>query len=166
MIELVLFRWTRAGIDAERDNALRFPVPGVHTLLWPSARRPASLFPTAGAEMARHLASIYATEKDRVNCPFYLKIGACRHGDRCSRLHTRPAISQTILVSNMYQNPVLTQVGGVGRGTPRRPRFPNRREPLGLPTHSITPRSASLPAAYRRGRFAYAHRPPEEAGRL
>jgi len=25
------------------------------------------------------------TEQDRVNCSFYLKIGACRHGDRCSR---------------------------------------------------------------------------------
>ncbi|CDY21243.1 BnaC02g28800D [Brassica napus] len=29
--------------------------------------------------MAEHLASIFGTEKDRVNCPFYLKIGACRH---------------------------------------------------------------------------------------
>ncbi|URE25594.1 splicing factor U2AF [Musa troglodytarum] len=31
--------------------------------------------------MAEHLASIFGTEKDRVNCPFYFKIGACRHGD-------------------------------------------------------------------------------------
>ncbi|KAG8057230.1 hypothetical protein GUJ93_ZPchr0002g24464 [Zizania palustris] len=41
--------------------------------------------------MAEHLASIFGTEKDRVNCPFYFKIGACRHGDRCSRLHNRPS---------------------------------------------------------------------------
>lgn len=34
-----------------------------------------------------------------------LQIGACRHGDRCSRKHTRPAFSQTILISNVYQNP-------------------------------------------------------------
>ncbi|KAF5782231.1 putative transcription factor C3H family [Helianthus annuus] len=40
--------------------------------------------------MAEHLASIFGTEKDRVNCLFYFKIGACRHGDRCSRLHTKP----------------------------------------------------------------------------
>lgn len=33
--------------------------------------------------------------------------GACRHGDRCSRLHNRPTISPTILLQNMYQNPVL-----------------------------------------------------------
>lgn len=57
--------------------------------------------------MAEHLASIFGTEKDRVNCPFYFKIGACRHGDRCSRLHNKPTISQTILIPNMYQNPVL-----------------------------------------------------------
>ncbi|KAK2076277.1 hypothetical protein QBZ16_001209 [Prototheca wickerhamii] len=57
--------------------------------------------------MAEHLASIFGTEKDRVNCPFYFKIGACRHGDRCSRLHNRPTISPTLLLQNMYQNPVL-----------------------------------------------------------
>ncbi|PSC69462.1 splicing factor U2af small subunit B-like isoform A [Micractinium conductrix] len=57
--------------------------------------------------MANHLASIFGTEKDRVNCPFYFKIGACRHGDRCSRLHNRPTISPTLLLANMYQNPVL-----------------------------------------------------------
>lgn len=51
------------------------------------------------------MASIFGTEKDRVNCPFYFKIGACRHGDRCSRLHTRPTISPTLLLFNMYQRP-------------------------------------------------------------
>ena len=45
------------------------------------------------------------TEKDRVNCPFYFKIGACRHGDRCSRLHTKPSISPTLVLANMYQRP-------------------------------------------------------------
>lgn len=57
--------------------------------------------------MAQHLASIFGTEKDRVNCPFYFKIGACRHGDRCSRMHNKPTVSQTILIHNMYLNPVL-----------------------------------------------------------
>ena len=40
-----------------------------------------------------------------MNCSFYFKIGACRHGDRCSRLHNKPAFSTTILIANMYQNP-------------------------------------------------------------
>ncbi|NXS47593.1 U2AF1 factor, partial [Balaeniceps rex] len=41
----------------------------------------------------------------RVNCSFYFKIGACRHGDRCSRLHNKPTFSQTILIQNVYRNP-------------------------------------------------------------
>ncbi|KAG9071093.1 hypothetical protein KI688_008636 [Linnemannia hyalina] len=55
--------------------------------------------------MATYLASIYGTEKDKVNCSFYFKIGACRHGDRCSRKHVKPNFSQTILVPNVYHNP-------------------------------------------------------------
>lgn len=42
----------------------------------------------------------------QVNCPFYFKIGACRHGDRCSRLHHKPAFSQTLLFRNLFQHPV------------------------------------------------------------
>lgn len=61
--------------------------------------------------MAEHLASIFGTEKDRVNCPFYFKIGVCRHGDRCSRLHTRPSTSPTLLLSNMYQRPDMITPG-------------------------------------------------------
>lgn len=55
--------------------------------------------------MAEYLASIFGTEKDKVNCSFYFKIGACKHGDRCSRLHNRPTFSQTILLQNIYLNP-------------------------------------------------------------
>ena len=55
--------------------------------------------------MAEYLASIFGTEKDKVNCSFYFKIGACRHGDRCSRIHNKPTFSQTVLLSNLYINP-------------------------------------------------------------
>eukprot|EP01147_Barroeca_monosierra_P006864 gene6864-7578_t len=55
--------------------------------------------------MADYLASIFGTEKDKVNCSFYYKIGACRHGERCSRLHNKPTFSQAILLQNLYQNP-------------------------------------------------------------
>jgi hypothetical protein len=55
--------------------------------------------------MANYLASIFGTEADKVNCSFYYKIGACRHGDRCSRKHVKPSYSQTILLPNLYQNP-------------------------------------------------------------
>ncbi|KAL4159918.1 hypothetical protein PRNP1_000490 [Phytophthora ramorum] len=63
---------------------------------------------------AEHLARIHGTEEDRVNCPFYFKIGACRHGDRCSRLHNKPVFSQTILVSHMYQNPIAQVIAQNG----------------------------------------------------
>ncbi|CAN1860331.1 Splicing factor U2af small subunit A [Linum perenne] len=53
--------------------------------------------------MAEHLASIFGTEKDRVNCPFYFKIGACRH--------TKPSISPTLLLANMYQRPDMLTPG-------------------------------------------------------
>mmetsp|Transcript_31534 Transcript_31534/g.36786 ORF Transcript_31534/g.36786 Transcript_31534/m.36786 type:complete len:295 (+) Transcript_31534:68-952(+) len=56
--------------------------------------------------MAKHLARIHGTEEDKVNCPFYFKIGACRHADRCSRIHHRPAFSQTILIKHIYPHPV------------------------------------------------------------
>ncbi|CAF1095903.1 unnamed protein product [Rotaria sordida] len=55
--------------------------------------------------MAEYLASIFGTEKDKVNCSFYFKIGACRHGERCSRVHNKPTFSQTILLKNLYLNP-------------------------------------------------------------
>ena len=56
--------------------------------------------------MAQHLARIHGTEEDKVNCPFYFKIGACRHSDRCSRLHHKPAFSPTLLIKHLYQHPV------------------------------------------------------------
>lgn len=55
--------------------------------------------------MTDDLANIFGTEKDRINCPFYFRIGACRHGDTCTRLHHKPSISQTILLQHMYHHP-------------------------------------------------------------
>jgi hypothetical protein len=51
---------------------------------------------------AEHLARIHGTEEDKVNCPFYFKIGACRHGEKCSRQHHKPPFSQTIIVPHMW----------------------------------------------------------------
>ncbi|CAI9777122.1 unnamed protein product [Fraxinus pennsylvanica] len=72
--------------------------------------------------MAEHLASIFGTEKDRVNCPFYFKIGACRHGDRCSRLHNRPTISPTLVLANMYHRPDMITPGVDPQGQPIDPK--------------------------------------------
>ena len=55
--------------------------------------------------MAEYLASICGTEKDKVNCSFFFKTGACTHGERCSRMHNKPTFSQTVLLQNLYINP-------------------------------------------------------------
>jgi splicing factor U2AF subunit len=55
--------------------------------------------------MADRLAKKFGTEDDKVNCPFYFKIGACRHGDGCTRQHNKPPLSQTLLFFHLYQNP-------------------------------------------------------------
>ncbi|XP_020936622.1 U2 small nuclear ribonucleoprotein auxiliary factor 35 kDa subunit-related protein 2 [Sus scrofa] len=41
-------------------------------------------------------------EKDRAHCPFYIKTGACRFGDKCSRKHSFPASSPTLLIKSMF----------------------------------------------------------------
>ncbi|WVQ74366.1 hypothetical protein IAR50_003966 [Cryptococcus sp. DSM 104548] len=61
--------------------------------------------------MASFSGNLFGTEQDRVNCSFYLKIGACRHGDRCSRKHIKPQFSQTICLPNVYNNPAHTPEG-------------------------------------------------------
>lgn len=53
--------------------------------------------------MAKKLARMYGTEEDKVNCPFYYKIGTCRYGDKCLRIHNKPPFSQTYL-KHMYSN--------------------------------------------------------------
>lgn len=62
---------------------------------------------------AEHLARIHGTEEDKVNCPFYFKIGACRHGDTCSRQHHRPPFSETVLLKHIWDNP-LCQLASQG----------------------------------------------------
>jgi splicing factor U2AF 35 kDa subunit len=57
--------------------------------------------------MAAHrLARIHGTEDDKVNCPFYYKIGACRHDTRCSRQHHKPTFSPTLLIKHLYPHPI------------------------------------------------------------
>ncbi|KAM3625844.1 uncharacterized protein V6R79_018494 [Siganus canaliculatus] len=44
----------------------------------------------------------FGTERDLANCPFFLKTGACRFGDRCSRRHAYPTSSPTLMVRGMF----------------------------------------------------------------
>lgn len=66
-----------------------------------------------GEGSAHRLAKIFGTEEDTINCPFYYKIGACRHGDRCSRNHVKPHFSCTLLIPKMYTPPTPDPQTGV-----------------------------------------------------
>ncbi len=55
--------------------------------------------------MAEQLARVFGSEVDKLNCPFYLKTGACRHGDSCTRTHHKVRVSSTILLKHAYLNP-------------------------------------------------------------
>lgn len=50
----------------------------------------------------------FGTEQDKAHCPFHLKTGACRFGQRCSRVHFYPDKSCTLLIKNMYNGPGLS----------------------------------------------------------
>ena len=64
--------------------------------------------------MAQRLARLYGTEEDKVNCPFWHKMGACRHGTACDRKHNQPLISPTVIFPHLYQNPMALLYAGTG----------------------------------------------------
>lgn len=42
------------------------------------------------------------------SCPFWDKVGACRHGHRCSKYHHKPKRSKTIVFWKIFRNPIRT----------------------------------------------------------
>lgn len=69
--------------------------------------------------MAERLAKIFGTEEDKVNCPFYFKIGACRHGETCTRIHNKPPVSQTMVLPHLYDNPPAAVAFADGLNVPQ-----------------------------------------------
>ncbi|XP_077482549.1 U2 small nuclear ribonucleoprotein auxiliary factor 35 kDa subunit-related protein 2-like [Stigmatopora argus] len=51
----------------------------------------------------------YGTERDAANCPFFLKTGSCRFGDRCSRKHVYPSTSPTLMIRAMFKTYSMEQ---------------------------------------------------------
>ena len=64
--------------------------------------------------MAEKLSKLFGTEEDKVNCPFFYKMGACRHGAQCDRKHHHPLASPTIMVPHLFQNPMSAVVARGG----------------------------------------------------
>lgn len=42
-------------------------------------------------------------------CIFFSKMGACRHGDHCTKIHNRPTASPTVVFPMMYPNPLAVR---------------------------------------------------------
>lgn len=53
-------------------------------------------------QVAQHISG--TREEDLGTCPFYLRIGSCRHGDQCSRMHNRPKRSTALIIVHLYIN--------------------------------------------------------------
>ncbi|KAJ3083352.1 hypothetical protein HK102_001116 [Quaeritorhiza haematococci] len=86
-----------AGASTGSDSApvaTQNPIP----LQTPSASSaaPATNEPTNSQQKAK---------KDAMICTFYLKMGVCKFGDKCTRTHLVPVTSCTLLIKHMYESP-------------------------------------------------------------
>lgn len=44
-------------------------------------------------------------QQQSLRCPFYDRVGACRHGSQCSRQHIKPVRSRTLVFWKLFENP-------------------------------------------------------------
>ncbi|XP_064394197.1 U2 small nuclear ribonucleoprotein auxiliary factor 35 kDa subunit-related protein 2-like [Halichondria panicea] len=104
-------RQERARRDKEErlQEALKTGETPLHQTSWASPRwtpessTPPSSPPTQATPSPRPSQNPnYGTEQDPQYCSFYLKTGACRFKERCSRQHPRPSSSTTLMLPGMY----------------------------------------------------------------
>jgi len=62
--------------------------------------------PWRGHRHARQYHSkTYGTEADPHNCSFFLRIGACRHGNCCPKRHSHPTFGSTVIYEHIWLCP-------------------------------------------------------------
>ena len=44
------------------------------------------------------------TSSGQPSCPFFEKLGSCRHSEHCERTHHSPSASETLLIRQLYLN--------------------------------------------------------------
>ncbi|CAK8530120.1 unnamed protein product [Lathyrus sativus] len=86
-----------AGTDNNRPTSNPFP---------PESPSQAGSNSALSENVAQQIPN-FGTELDKAHCPFHLKTGVCRFGDRCSRVHFYPDKSCTFVIKNMYNGPGL-----------------------------------------------------------
>ncbi|KAK9509450.1 hypothetical protein O3M35_006764 [Rhynocoris fuscipes] len=48
---------------------------------------------------------VFNGDLQKNNCEFYMKMGACRHGTNCTKVHVKPLTSRTVVLKHLYLNP-------------------------------------------------------------
>jgi splicing factor U2AF subunit len=83
-------------------NAYGFPTSGMPG---PDANAPPHQSGIAG-QYAPRVGGRFRREDDDI-CPFFSKMGSCRHGERCTKKHTSPISATTVLLPMTYPNPKI-----------------------------------------------------------
>ncbi|CAG8505048.1 23525_t:CDS:2 [Cetraspora pellucida] len=123
-VERILWEARERHIDQENwektVKSIKKHKPSDKTMIMNSSTltsSPTSIVTTTSFQETTPIESDYGTEKvvypelyldvhphlDQINCPFYLKTGACRYGSSCGRHHSYPDKGVTILIKNMYE---------------------------------------------------------------
>ncbi|OAY63787.1 Zinc finger CCCH domain-containing protein 5, partial [Ananas comosus] len=97
----------RQPIEEDDDRPTSNPLPP-QSAAFTSYRQGPSISAQEALEKVAQQTPNFGTEQDKAHCPFHLKTGACRFGQRCSRVHFYPDKSCTFLIKNMYNGPGLT----------------------------------------------------------
>lgn len=64
-----------------------------------------------GGSVPEQLLVSFESNPSKPSCPFFVKTGACRYGNACSRNHIRPGVSKVVLVPNFYSHYSLEHAG-------------------------------------------------------
>ncbi|KAL7697261.1 U2 splicing auxiliary factor [Lotmaria passim] len=64
-----------------------------------------SNYPAPSSAVGAHVAPV-SNNNSSDRCVFFSKMGACRHGEQCTKLHYHPDSSPTVLFPMMYPNPL------------------------------------------------------------
>lgn len=96
----------RQPIKEDDDRPTSNPLPP-QSLAFASYKNEPSMSAQEVLEKAAQEIPNFGTEQDKAHCPFHLKTGTCRFGQRCSRVHFYPDKSCTLLIRNMYSGPGL-----------------------------------------------------------
>ncbi|GMM47578.1 hypothetical protein DAPK24_041760 [Pichia kluyveri] len=64
------------------------------------------------AVVSRNYQNNFVPNGTKLNeCQFWSKVGSCRHGNKCAKIHKRPTRSKTVVFWKIFNNPIRTYYG-------------------------------------------------------